>query len=250
MSDAQPIPPKGASKKRSLRDLEAHWLLPPRVLLTGDSILDCRAYVDRTPAQLLEDAGALVVDVSVECTKAKHLQMQKTRSVPLEWYTKAQGTLFAYKQRVVHLFPSGHFDIVVVSAGGNDIILASVAELRGMLEMSELAIATRLASRINAAMDRYAQLYPKVVYLPPYAIGKDGARSLLEVWGMPSSEGCVNFAQTRLNSVRNLTLNLITHEKIDIDWAEEDSAVSDQGVPEPTQSGANRIANAIRAALQ
>lgn len=233
--------PKDASKKRPFCDTESH-----RVLLTGDSILDCRAYVDRTPAQLLEDMGAFVVDASVECTKAKHLQTQKTRSVPLEWYTKAQGTSSAHRQRVVDLFPSGHFDIVFVSAGGNDIILASSGEHRGMLEMSELSIATLLASRINAAMDRYAKLYPRVVYLPPYGMNKDGARSLLEFWGLPVSESIVNFAQTRLNSVRRLTLDLITHEKIDIDWADEDSAVSDQGVPEPTQRGANRIADAPR----
>lgn len=237
--------PKDASKKRSFCDTDSQ-----RVLLIGDSILDCRAYVDRTPAQLLEDMGAFVVDASVECTKAKHLQTQKTRSVPLDWYIKAQGTSFAYKQRVIDLFPSGHFDIVVVSAGGNDIILASGEEHRGMLEMSESSIATLLASRINAAMDRYAKLYPKVVYLPPYTIGKDEARSLLEVWGLPSSDSFVELAQTRLNSVRDLTLDLITHEKINIDWADEDSAVSDQGVPEPTQSGANRIADAIHAELQ
>ena len=233
------------------------------VLLVGDSILDHRAWVlessDTTSAKL-KKCGINVVDASVEETKAIHLLEHDTRRVPSRYIEMHKGTEKQYQAEIVDLFPSENFEVIVISAGGNDFLLAEPSDLFAWMAASssgELdlhvrnAVARTIYDRLCVVLGRYQDAYPSssVVFLPPYKLNEAAAYAIC-VYGLdflhpaPSARSVKMWINALIDKL--LTM-LVTNgfTLLPISWREGDFAVSDVNFPEPTAQGATRICDAI-----
>ena len=106
-------------------------------------------------------------------------------------------------------------------------------------------------SRISCVLKRYEHKYGanKTVFLPPYQLTSAAVTSLVEVWGLVSdlSDDRISQLQAMLNTCIAQVLSRLqaSHAVLDIKWEDEDYAMSDQGIPEPTNRGALKIAKTI-----
>ena len=127
-----------------------------KIGLFGDSILDCRAYVESTPGLLLERLyDHDVTDSSVECTMTCHL-LKNTRSVPKFWFDEARLLGIPYDQKTYEVFPDVDFDLVVISIGGNDVFMCPKKDRQKFgAALMEGTLHDIMFSRISCVLKRY-----------------------------------------------------------------------------------------------
>ena len=201
-----------------------------RTLLVGDSIIDNRDYAKPSTGVILSQWGAYV-DHSVEETMTKHFS-QEHRVVRSTWYNRAEAKGHPYAAKEVALYPNDPFDRVVVSVGGNDVVLdpniISVL-LDGMLEETILA-------RVLKVLRIYRKKYPSatIFYVRPYKLTAAMVQALAERFGIPefaippNSHALLNdMLEGVVEKIRNADFRVI-----DARWRAADVSVSQYGIPE------------------
>lgn len=216
---------------------------PGRTLLVGDSILDNRAYADRSTGAILATHGGYL-DHSVEETMSKHFK-KRYRKVPTFWQKAAEKAGRPYASAKVELYPAGPFDRVVVSVGGNDVVLDAgmiFVYLAGQLQDT-------ISARVLEVLTTYREKYPTadVCYVKPYPLTVAMVDALASRVNIPTEVIPTNMHET-LNSVTTGVVEQVRKAGfcvIDPGWTDEDVAISQHGIPEPTTQGAQRLADAI-----
>lgn len=229
----------GSSSKKS-RPTESSG-----TLLVGDSILDNRAYATESTGDILSQLGTYV-DHSVEETATHHFA-QEQRVVPSMWYNLAAANGHPYAARDVALYPEGPFDRIVVSVGGNDIVLDPSIVLLLFFGKLEETIAERVLAVLNAYRTRYPSA--TVFYVRPYNLTAGMVEALAGRFNMSISDIQPNL-HVLLNDVLKGVIARVGNAGfhiIDAKWRAEDVQVSQYGIPEPTTQGARRLADAIHA---
>tara|TARA_B100001741_G_scaffold313714_1_gene321319 strand:+ start:710 stop:4036 length:3327 start_codon:yes stop_codon:yes gene_type:complete len=225
-----------------------------RVILVGDSILDNRCYaLNSTPSILEKGARGRFINLSVELTRTEDFDYA-TRVVPEDFYKAAEKTDTPYADKTVKLFPEvSGVKYVILSVGGNDMLemlqmLPAMnrnksATMKREFEIQwEAEVVKELSKRIIKVLDKYKTTYPDatITYVKPYYMTEAMHKAM------------DNRFQTGVTfEVLNRVLDKVIHKIrnkyyiLEPGWGDEDVAISEYGIPEPTTKGALLLAEKI-----
>lgn len=236
-------------RNRVLTSAAAHATAPAvkkRTLLIGDSIIDNRAYAASSTGAILSEWGEYL-DHAVEETRTADFHLAN-RDVPSEWYDRAAANGNPYAAKSVALYPTGPFDRVVISVGGNDVVMDPILIPFVIAGTLEEAISERVLKVLRKYRDEYQSA--TIFYVRPYNLTHAMVKALVEKHvdlTAKSMEATLALLNDTIEGVVKKILDA-GFRVIDAEWRAEDVSVSPWGIPEPTTKGARRLAEAIHAA--
>ena len=168
-----------------------------------------------------------------------------------EMYPEKERLLF-HKYDSAQNFPNIDFADIVVSIGGNDVMMSNPTP-QDMLRFVTGYLGSKIGSRVLNVLNKYQEIYPKarIYWIKPYRIDMNMTPFVdFLSQQLPSNVSIPYVLRTLNNAVDHAAARIArSFQVISPEWQEGDIRCDLHHLPHPNSAGAKKLANAIADAI-